>query len=294
MNNSTHRLIDLPRICDLRGNLSVIERSGALPFAIERAYWIYDVPGGVEREGHAFKRQEEFIVAISGSFDVVLHDGEREHRITLNRSYYGLYVAPMTWRRLDNFSTNSLCLVISSRPFEEDDYIRDFDAYCVARRRAHRFEPLLPAQVPQPELPKLSEVIPMPQVHYPQGKLTAVNNRLELPYDIRRVYYLYDVPAGAERGGHSHRATYEYLVAASGSFDVVIEDALGRRTVHLDRPYEGLLITPGTWRELRNFSGGAICMVLASAEYEEADYVRDYDEFVALNESERELLDKPE
>ena len=283
------KIIDLPRICDRRGNLSVIERQGALPFAIERAYWIYDVPGGVERQGHAFKRQEEFIVAISGSFDVVVHDGEREQRITLNRSYYGLHLGPLTWRRIDNFSTNSLCLVISSRPYEEDDYIRDFGEYCVLKASGASFAPHPFALPALPVPPAACELIGLPRVDRPEGKITAVNNRVEVPFDVRRVYYLYDVPAGAERGGHSHKALYQYLVAASGSFDVVIDDGRQRRTVHLDRPYTGLLITPGTWRELRNFSGGAICMVLASAEYEEEDYVRDYDEFLALSEALREV-----
>lgn len=121
--------IELPRIFDARGNLSVIEEGGSLPFPIARVYWIYDVPGGESRSGHAFREQDELIVAISGSFDVVLHDGECEQRISLNRSYKGIYVPRMTWRRLDNFSTNSLCLVLSSTAFDEADYIRDFELF---------------------------------------------------------------------------------------------------------------------------------------------------------------------
>lgn len=122
-------VIELPRIFDDRGNLSVIEEGNTLPFPIARVYWIYDVPGGESRSGHAFREQDEFIVAISGSFDVVLHDGTGEQRISLNRSYKGIFVPKMTWRRLDNFSTNSLCLVLSSTAYDADDYIRDFELF---------------------------------------------------------------------------------------------------------------------------------------------------------------------
>lgn len=122
-------VIELPRIFDDRGNLSVIEEGNTLPFPIARVYWIYDVPGGESRSGHAFREQDEFIVAISGSFDVVLHDGTGEQRISLNRSYKGVFVPRMTWRRLDNFSTNSLCLVLSSTAYDADDYIRDFELF---------------------------------------------------------------------------------------------------------------------------------------------------------------------
>ncbi len=122
-----HKIIQLPKVIDERGNLSFIESANHIPFKIARVYWIYDVPGGEIRGSHAFKDQEEFIIALSGSFDVVLHDGQEEHKISLNRSYYGVFVPKMTWRRLENFSTNSLCLVISSTDYNEDDYIWEFD-----------------------------------------------------------------------------------------------------------------------------------------------------------------------
>lgn len=121
--------ITLPKIEDPRGNLSFFENSSQIPFKIERAYWIYDVPGGQHRGSHAFKKSQEFIVAMSGSFDVVLNDGEKEERFHLNRSYQGLYVPSMLWRSLDNFSTNSLALIVSSIPYDENDYIRDFNVF---------------------------------------------------------------------------------------------------------------------------------------------------------------------
>lgn len=126
---SNIRLINLPKILDERGNLSFIEEMRHIPFKIQRTYWIYDVPGGEIRGSHAFKKSEEFIVAISGSFDVVLHDGKSEYRYTLNRSYYGIYVPKLTWRTLENFSTNSLALILTSTIFEESDYLRDFDEF---------------------------------------------------------------------------------------------------------------------------------------------------------------------
>lgn len=125
------RLIDLPKILDERGNLSFFEEENQIPFKIRRAYWIYDVPGGEFRGSHAFKDTEEFIVAMSGSFDVVLHDGEKELKFSLNRSYYGLYVPKLTWRRLENFSTNSLALVTASKRYDEKEYIRDFNHFKV-------------------------------------------------------------------------------------------------------------------------------------------------------------------
>lgn len=130
-----HRdIISLPRIEDPRGNLSFIEELDHVPFEIRRTYWIYDVPGGEVRGSHAFRENEEFIVALSGSFDVVLHDGEKEEVISLNRSYYGLYVPKMRWRSLENFSTNSLALVLASTEYNEADYIRNFDEFKQAIR----------------------------------------------------------------------------------------------------------------------------------------------------------------
>jgi WxcM-like, C-terminal len=122
-------LINLPKIPDDRGNLSIIEEETHIPFRILRSYWIYDVPGGEFRGSHAFKESEEFIVAISGSFDVVLHDGMVERKFSLNRSYYGLYVPKLVFRRLENFSTNSLALILSSTLYSEKDYIRSFDEF---------------------------------------------------------------------------------------------------------------------------------------------------------------------
>lgn len=123
------QLLNLPKILDDRGNLSFFENNNQIPFDIKRVYWIYDVPGGEQRGGHAYKELQEFIVALSGSFDVVLHDGREEKRFTLNRSYYGIYIPKMIWRHLDNFSTNSLALIATDENYNPDQYIRDFDYF---------------------------------------------------------------------------------------------------------------------------------------------------------------------
>jgi dTDP-4-dehydrorhamnose 3,5-epimerase-like enzyme len=122
---SSCRIIELPRIRDPRGSLTFIEGERHLPFAIERAYWIYDVPGGETRGGHAYLELEEFFVALSGSFDVVVDDGRSERRVALNRSYEGLYVPRLVWRTLETFSTTADCLILASRHYNESDYVRD-------------------------------------------------------------------------------------------------------------------------------------------------------------------------
>ncbi|MFN8240001.1 MAG: FdtA/QdtA family cupin domain-containing protein [Bacteroidales bacterium] len=118
-----------PQNLDPRGNLSFIEEDTHLPFKIKRVYWIYDVPGGEHRGGHAFKNTMELIIALSGSFDVYLHDGNKDYKYSLNRSYYGVLVPKMMWRMIENFSTNSLALIIASTDYQENDYIRNFDEF---------------------------------------------------------------------------------------------------------------------------------------------------------------------
>lgn len=128
------QLIDLPKISDPRGNLTFIEGSRHVPFAIKRVYYLYDVPGGAERGGHAHKDLHQLIIAMSGSFDIVLNDGRSQKRIHLNRSYYGLYVCPMIWREMDNFSSGAVCLVLASNLYDEADYYRDYQGFLNALR----------------------------------------------------------------------------------------------------------------------------------------------------------------
>ena len=123
------RIIDLPKFHDVRGNLSFIEECRHIPFKFERAYWIYDVPGGEARGGHAYKENQEVIIALSGSFDVIINDGVSSSTFHLNRSYYGLYVPKGLWREMNNFSTNSLAFILASAPYSDADYIREFSEY---------------------------------------------------------------------------------------------------------------------------------------------------------------------
>ena len=127
-----------------------------------------------------------------------------------------------------------------------------------------------------------SHIINLTKINDPRGNLTFIEGCKHLPYDFKRVYYLYDVPAGAERGGHSHKSCYEFLVAISGSFDVTLDDGENKKTFTLNRPFMGLLITPGIWRTLENFASGSVCLVLASDHFDENDYVRNYNDFIKL------------
>ena len=129
------KIIDLPKIQDPRGNLTFVEGGSHVPFEIQRVYYLYDVPGGSERGGHAHKALHQLIIAMSGSFDVVLDDGNDQKRIHLSRSYYGLYVCPMIWRELDNFSSGSVCMVLASNRYDESDYYRDYQEFL---REVHR------------------------------------------------------------------------------------------------------------------------------------------------------------
>jgi len=129
MDIKSARIIDLPKILDERGNLSFLEESKHIPFKIKRTYWIYDVPGGEMRGGHAYRTNQEFIIAISGSFDIVLDDGKQKQTFSLNRSYYGLYVPNGLWRHMENFSTNSLALIVASEDYDSKDYVREYNEF---------------------------------------------------------------------------------------------------------------------------------------------------------------------
>ncbi len=290
------KLIQLPKIIDQRGNLSFLEGLNHIPFEIKRAYWIYDVPGGETRGGHAFKEQDEFIVAISGSFDIVIDRGKgKKQKFSLNRSYFGLYVPAGSWRQMINFSTNSIALVLASTGFNEKDYIRDYNEFCqfvltkqyLGKSKIQDSNPDCIYSHPNPKKTTVMdcELIELDKNHRERGNITVAENGGIIPFDINRVYYLYDVPGGEERGGHAHKELQQMLVAAGGSFDVVLDDGCQTRTITLNRPYQGLKIVPGIWRELKNFSSGSCCLVLASHKYDENDYFRNYQSFQQFKEN---------
>lgn len=285
-------IIQLPKITDPRGNLTFIEGLNHIPFDIKRVYWIYDVPGGETRGGHAYRENEEFIIALSGSFDIVLDNGIEKQTFSLNRSYYGLYVPKGMWRQMLNFSTNSLALVLASTKFDENDYIREYEEFLSiqlgAKTRDERRETRdkeLELRIESNDNLKTTvydcSIIELDKHHSDRkGNITVVENSKTIPFDVKRAYYLYDIPGGEERGAHAHKKLKQLIIAASGSFDVVLNDGQIKRTFSLNRPFQGLLVTPGIWRELNNFSSGSVCLVLASMPYEVEDYIRDYNEFL--------------
>lgn len=287
------RMVSLPKIGDERGNLSIIEQTNQIPFEIKRVHWIYDVPGGVDRGGHAFKKNEEFIVALSGSFDVMVDDGSVKKTYPLNRSYFGLYVPQGMWRTMTNFSTNSLALVLSSTDYDENDYVSDYEEY-IEWRKDNSKVPLktdarTSIRVNEPMNKQMfnngksvfdCSLCELNKMHDKEGNLTFIYENIHVPFPIKRVFYSYDIPGGEDRGAHAHKKCHQFLIAASGSFEVVLDDGINKRTVLLNRPFWGLHVPPGIWASEQGFSSGSICLVLASHGYEEDDYIRNYDDYL--------------
>ena len=300
MNKSESRIIQLPKMADPRGNLSIIEQIKQIPFVIKRVHWIYDVPGGFDRGGHAYFETEEFIVALSGSFDVVVDDGEEKKTFQLNRSYFGLYVPKGMWRTMTNFSTNSLALVLSSTEYNEKDYISDYEEYKTWRKDGSKVPTITDAKTSvklnNPLGKNLVEkgksvfdcsLCELNKMHDTEGNLTYMYENVHVPFPINRVFYSYDIPGGEDRGAHAHKQCHQFLIAASGSFEVVLDDGINKRTVLLNRPFWGLHVPPGIWASEQGFSSGSICLVLASHGYDADDYIRNYDDYLKYLEEKR-------
>jgi len=261
------RLVSLPQVPEPRGNLTALEELVQLPFRIGSVRWFYDLPAGTSWTAGESGLGDALLVALSGSFAVVVERQRDPSKVSLSRANAGLHLpGDVGWRVVDP-STNSVGLVISSQP-----------------SRPHR----LGSDGPEGDVGAPLNVdstiddcrtITLPRRRRLQGSTTKLIPRSDVPLDISRVYYLYDVPGGARRGGHAHRRLEEMLVAVAGSFEVVLDDGHRVKATRLDRAHSGVYIATGIWRELKNFSSGAICLVLASAPYDEADYIREYDEF---------------
>lgn len=290
------RFIELPKFLDNRGNLSYAQNFDQIPFEIKRTYWLYDVPGGVSRGGHAEINNEEVVIALSGAFDIAVDDGVNKKNFTLNRSYYGLYIPKGLWREIKNFSTNAVALEFGSIPYDANDYIRDYQVFlsssmshrstvdsdkrdesfqekCIHTNRFNVFD---------------CTMIELDKHHSDRkGNLTVVENGKTLPFAVKRVYYLYDIPGGESRGAHAHKELSQLIIAVSGSFRVTLDDGNVKRSFVLNRPYQGLYVKPGIWRDLDDFSAGAVCMVLASDVYQAEDYIRSYEDFLTFRNDKR-------
>lgn len=293
--------IQLPIISDPRGNLSFLEDGCQIPFKIKRVHWIYDVPGGAERGGVAYPETEEFIVAMSGSFDVVLDDGKERKFIQLNRSYTGVYVPKGIWRAIENFSTNSIAVIAASTHYDPNEGIRNYKEFknntpfnslvnvdtiastyfTSGKTEASTIPHSLDCRVSVLSNVYDCGIVELDKHHSDRrGNISVVENGLTVPFDVKRLYYLYDVPGGESRGGHAHKGLSQLIVAASGSFTVTLDDGNVKRAFTLNRPYQGLLVRPGIWRTLDDFSSGSVCLVLASEKYDADDYIRDYNDFI--------------
>ena len=293
-------IMQLPKIADPRGNLSIIEQIKHIPFEIKRVHWVYDVPGGYDRGGHAYFETQEFIVALSGSFDVVVDDGAVKKTFQLNRSYFGLYVPKGMWRTMTNFSTNSLALVLSSTMYNEKDYISDYDEYIAWRKDDSKMPTITDAKTSIKLNNPLGQnlvkegksvfdcsLCELNKMHDTVGNLTYTYENIHVPFPINRVFYSYDIPGGEDRGAHAHKECHQFLIAASGSFEVVLDDGVNKRTVLLNRPFWGLHVPPGIWASEQGFSSGSICLVLASHGYDADDYIRNYGDYLKYLEERR-------
>lgn len=285
------QLLRLKRIPDLRGNLTVLEQGCDVPFGPQRVYWIYDVPGGERRYGHAYRRNRELIVALTGSFDVHVDTGCERETYHLNRSYYAVYVPAGCWREITNFSTGAVALVLASEPYDEADYLRDyndFEQYAEGYKKTVATEPCRPATTrPVPGVDGRSSTLDdvrllHPEIHRTarQGNLCVIQGGRDVDFNPSRAFYLYDVPAGAARGQHAHRCDHEVIVAVSGSFTVALTDGRSCRTYNLKRPFEVLHVPPGMWIQLHDFSGGSVALVMCANGYDTADYLNGYDAYL--------------
>lgn len=281
------RIIQLPKFLDDRGNLSFLENMSHIPFEIKRVHWIYDVPGGENRGGLAYKETEEFIIAMSGSFDVLVDDGITCEKFSLNRSYMGLYIPKGTWRAIDNFSTNSIAVIAASTHYNPADGIREYNEF-KQYAASCAFSDCMYSNPTDNVVTKNEKysvddcsIIELDRHHsVRKGDISVVENGETVPFDVKRIYYLYDIPGGESRGGHAHKGLYQLIVAASGAFTVTLDDGTNTKEITLNRPYQGLLVKPGIWRTLDNFSSGSVCLVLASEKYTTEDYLRDYNDFL--------------
>jgi uncharacterized RmlC-like cupin family protein len=229
---------------------------------------------------------------------VVTDEGGVQRTHSLNRSYYGLYIPNGVWRHMENFSTNSLALVLSSTHYDEEDYVRDAILFKRMPSFSKGCHPLKSSESSEwdankyelPEGKRFLETVTLmnlPRIEFREGNITPLEGWRppqagvsQIPFSIKRAFYIYDIPGGASRGAHAHKQCHQLIIAASGSFDVQLDNGKEQATVTLNRPYEALHVPPGIWSHEAGFSSGAVCLVLTSAYFDEDDYIRDYTEYL--------------
>ena len=277
-NISPVQILAIPKICDPRGNLSFIENESQLPFAIGGVEWIYDVPSGESLPAQSFVTNRQLVVALSGSFtvNITLRNGA-SLPVTLSSPDKGLLIEPYALRSLGNFSTNAVALILNSEPSATDSASPTPVPQIVSEKMLCAD----PHQFSSTEWPRKIDVGYL-NLFNSRGKKSALVNGANAPYDVQRIFYMYDLPCDSVRGGHSHFRSFSLLVAVSGCFDVTLSDGVSCRKFTLHRPYQALFVPTGMWLDIDNFSAGSICLALSSTRFEEADYVREHNHFLEL------------
>jgi hypothetical protein len=261
------RVVSLPQIPEPRGNLTALEELVHFPFRIRSVRWFYDLPAGGSWQASEARPGDALIVALKGSFDVVFGQRHGSRRVRLTRADTGLHVPrAVSWAAV-GASSDPVGLVISSQSTRQ------------RRPESNPSHVNVGGALNQHTTIDDCRLLTLTRHRGLQGTSTEAIPQVSVPFEIPRVYYLYDIPDGASRGGHAHRGLEQIVVAAAGSFDVTLTDGRRDKTIRLDQAQSGVYIATEIWRELRNFSSGAVCVTLASAPYDEADYIRDFDEF---------------
>lgn len=270
------RLISIPKICDPRGNLSFIENFTHLPFKIGSVRWIYDIPAGAGSAAEISPRRC-LVVAMSGAIDVRLTtpDG-MPMEIRLSEPHCGLLLEGGVERQLLGCSSNAVITII-----EEDENADTPDQLTPTGEDAHLRSSVENCRIIQ---------LPREKWENGSGNVAMLTNGVSAPFDIKRAFYIYDVPGDSVRGGHSHFEELCLLVALGGCFDVTVSDGAAQRRFCLNRPYKALYVPSGIWRELDNFSSGSVCLALSSITYRESDYVRSAEQFGKLTRHKIKLL----
>lgn len=274
--------LSLPTAVDRRGNLTFLQEGEALPFTPKRVYWMYGIPGGGIRHGRALKDTTEMIVALSGQFKVktILPSGEHID-FQLNKCDKGLLLPPMTWREIVDCSPGAVCLTVASAPYHEDDYVREFERFLDLSgiKITSQLHPQKPSRFDSSPDVEACKIIDFPCHPHAYGNLCVASPEAGLPFEIRRFFYLYDIPEGEDRGCHANKFSSQIIIPVYGSFDITVEDAKKSEVYHLGDASKGLYVPPKIWRTLSNFSTGAVCLVLTSEPYNPDDYIRDHNSY---------------